>query len=322
MTIVLAGGSGFLGRALRAHLTSAGHSIRILTRRPPITPAETQWQPDGTSGPWAAALADAGAIVNLAGEGIGDRRWTAARKAALRTSRILTTRSLALALSQLPSRPRLLVNGSAVGYYGAHGDEAVTEATSPGTDFLARLCVEWEDEAAAAASASTHVAIVRSGIVLHPDGGALKTMLLPFRLGVGGPLGSGRQFMSWIHRQDWIDLVGWLVTTRHPSIPSDDRRETVTTWNATAPEPVTSAEFARALGRVLHRPAVLPAPAFALRVVLGEFATFLITGARVLPTHAERSGFRFKYPRLEPALRQLLDPGAAAGTARSARAGQ
>jgi uncharacterized protein (TIGR01777 family) len=321
MTIVLAGGSGFLGRALRAWLTNAGHTIRVLTRRPSATPAETQWQPDGTSGPWAAALTDADAIVNLAGEGIGDKRWTAARKAALRTSRILPTRSLALALSQLPPRPRLLVNNSAVGYYGAHGDEAVTEATSPGTDFLARLCVEWEDEAVAAASASTHVAVVRSGIVLHPDGGALKTMLIPFRLGVGGPLGNGRQFTSWIHRQDWVDLVSWLITTRHPSIPGGDRLEAVTTWNATAPEPVTSAEFARVLGRVLHRPAVMPAPAFALRVVLGEFATFLITGARVLPARAEGAGFRYSYPRLEPALRQLLDPGSTAANVRQSQAG-
>ena len=306
MTIVLAGGSGFLGRALFHHLTSARHTVRVLTRRPPATPTEIQWQPDGEAGPWATSLADADAIVNLAGEGIGDKRWTAARKAALRTSRILPTRSLARALSQLPARPRLLVNGSAVGYYGAHGDEPVTEATGPGSDFLARLCVEWEQEAAAAASPSTHVAIVRSGIVLHPEGGALKTMLLPFRLGVGGPLGSGRQYMSWIHRQDWVGLVTWLISARHWPATSDSPA-IVSAWNATAPEPVTSAEFARVLGRVLHRPAILPAPALALRVVLGEFATFLITGARVLPANAERAGFRCTYPRLEPALRQLLD---------------
>jgi uncharacterized protein (TIGR01777 family) len=322
MTIILAGGSGFLGRALRQHLADDGHTVRVLTRRPPSASAEIQWQPDGTSGPWAATLIDADAIVNLAGQGIGDKRWTAARKAALKTSRILPTRSLAQALSQMPPRPRLLVSGSAVGYYGAHGAEAVTEATEPSSDFLARLCVEWEQEAAAAASPTTHVALVRSGIVLHPEGGALKTMLLPFRLGVGGPLGSGRQYMSWIHRQDWVDLVSWLITGRPTPALTANLAEMITIWNATAPEPVTNAEFTRVLGRVLHRPAVLPAPAFALRVVLGEFAMFLTTGARVLPAQALRSGFRFAYPNLDTALSQLLDPRTTAEAARSARPGQ
>ena len=162
---------------------------------------------------------------------------------------------------------------------------------------------------------------MRTGIVLHPDGGALKTMLLPFRLGVGGRLGSGRQYMSWIHRQDWVALVHWLTTARPSSGPTGDRAGTVTTWNATAPEPVTSAEFARVLGRVLHRPAVLPAPAFALRVVLGEFATFLTTGARVVPAHAERAGFQFTYSHLEHALRHLLESGSTRAAPRRATPG-
>ena len=302
MTIVLAGGSGFLGRALRHHFTRHGHTARTLTRRRPSTPDQIQWQPDGTAGPWASRLGDADVLINLAGEGIADKRWTAARKEALRTSRILPARSIARALNELPPRRRLVITGSAVGYYGPRGDEAITEETGPGTDFLSRLCVEWEQEAAAPASTLTRVALVRTGIVLHPDGGALKTMLLPFRLGVGGPLGGGRQFWSWIHLQDWVDLVAWLAT----SGPTAAEPHPITVWNATAPEPVTNAEFSRVLGRVLHRPALLPVPSFALRIALGEFAGFLTTGARVLPAQAIQNGFRFTFPALESALRDLL----------------
>lgn len=313
MTIVLAGGSGFLGRALHLHLTAAGHTVRILTRRPrPGAPDDVAWQPDGTAGPWAHALADADVIVNLAGEGIADKRWTPARKQALADSRILPARSLARAIDTLPTRPRTLITSSAVGYYGAHGDDIVTEQTPPGDDFLADLCVTWEREASAPASAATHVALVRTGIVLHPDGGALASMLTPFRLGLGGPMGSGRQYMSWIHLEDWLRLVAWLcddgpskatAAARVPTLASP----AVTVWNACAPEPVTNADFGRTLGRVLRRPAVLPAPGFALRLLLGEFATFLLTGARVVPAAAQDAGFAFAFSRLEPALRDLLD---------------
>lgn len=309
MIIVLAGGSGFLGRALAAHFHTQGHQVRVLTRRPRAgSTSEVAWTPDGTSGAWASALADADAIVNLAGEGIADQRWSEPRKQALRTSRLLPARSLAAALATLPPRPRLLITSSAVGFYGAHGDQPVTEQTPPGTDFLAQLCVEWERESAAAASADTQVALVRTGIVLHPDGGALKSMLLPFRLGVGGPMGAGRQFMPWIHLDDWIRLVAWLASGG-AAAPGPDKAAHaphVTIWNATAPTPVTNAAFAHALGRALHRPAFLPAPGVALRLLLGEFATFLLTGARVLPAAAEAAGFRFRFRELEPALADLL----------------
>jgi hypothetical protein len=310
MIVVLAGGSGFLGRALEAHLRNSGHTVRVLTRRPrPQAPGDVAWQPDGTSGPWAAALADADAIVNLAGEGIADKRWTAARKQALRTSRILPARSLALALASQPERTRRLITSSAIGYYGPHGDEPVTEQTPPGDDFLADLCVEWEREAAAPASPLTHVALVRTGIVLHPDGGALKSMLPPFRLGVGGPMGSGRQFMPWIHLDDWVRLVAWLIDggTGHATASARPTgTEHCTVWNATAPLPVTNAEFARTLGRVLRRPAFVPAPGIALRILLGEFAAFLLTGARVLPRAARDASFVYGFETLEPALRHLL----------------
>ncbi|MCC7034805.1 MAG: TIGR01777 family oxidoreductase [Acidobacteria bacterium] len=311
MTILLAGGSGFLGRALAERLTGTGHSVRTLTRRSqPASPTLVAWQPDGTSGPWAAALTDADIVINLAGEGISDRRWTPARKQALRTSRLLPTRSLVRALDGAPPRPRLFINISAIGIYGAHGDEPVTEQTPPGDDFLAALCVAWEREASAAASAHTRVALVRTGIVLHPEGGALASMLLPFRMGVGGPMGTGRQFMSWIHLDDWVALVEWLATSATAVPPSaEPDRENVTAWNATAPHAVTNAEFARVLGRVLRRPAIMPIPGLALRLLLGEFATFLLTGARVIPERASRAGFRFRYPELEPALTSLLRPG-------------
>ena len=315
MIVVLAGGSGFLGRALHAHFSAAGHTVRTLTRRPrPGVREEVAWQPDGSIGPWATALHDADVVVNLAGEGIADKRWTAARKDALRTSRILPGRSLAGALAAAPSRPRTLITSCAIGYYGARGDEPVTEETPPANDFLATLCVEWEREATAAASPTTHVAIVRTGIVLHPDGGALKSMLTPFRLGIGGPMGTGRQYMSWIHLEDWVSLIGWvassLPTVRSGGAPTAVGPGTTppntSAWNGTAPEPVTNAEFARVLAGVLGRPAVIPAPAFGLKLLLGEFANFLLTGARVLPAAAERAGFRFRYRELEPALRSLL----------------
>lgn len=302
MTILLAGGTGFLGRALTAALTAGGHEVSNLSRRPrPGRPHDIAWTPDGTVGPWASAVEGADVIINLAGEGIADRRWSDERKAALRTSRILPTRSLALALKAASPRPRRFITSSAIGYYGAHGDEVVTETTGPGTDFLSTLCVEWEYEAAQAASPSTRVHLLRTGIVLHPDGGALKSMLPPFRLGIGGPMGHGRQYMPWIHLDDWVRLAVWLAEGH------GDTASSVAVWNGTAPTPETNADFGRALGRVLHRPAFMPAPAFALRVLLGEFAQFLLTGARVVPAAAELHGFQCQFPSLEPALRDLLN---------------
>jgi hypothetical protein len=301
MTILLAGGTGFLGRALTAALTSAGHQVVNLSRRPrPGSARDLAWTPDGTVGPWASALDTADVVINLAGEGIADRRWSTERKAALRSSRILPTRSLALALKAAAPRPRRFITSSAIGFYGPHDDEVVTEATGPGTDFLSTLCVEWEYEAAQAAASETRVHLLRTGIVLHPDGGALKSMLPPFRLGFGGPMGHGRQYMPWIHLDDWVRMAIWLAEGH------GDAAAPVAVWNGTAPAPVTNAEFGRALGRVLHRPAIVPAPAFALRLLLGEFAQFLLTGARVVPAAAEHHGFQFRFPTLDPALRELL----------------
>jgi uncharacterized protein (TIGR01777 family) len=320
MTIVLAGGSGFLGRALASRLRQDRHDVLTLTRHPRANGTDIAWNPDDGAGPWTETVASADVIVNLAGESIADKRWTDRRKRLLSTSRIIPTRSLVSAINTAPQPPRLLIAGSAIGFYAAQDDEPVTERTAPGDDFLARLCVDWEREAARAASDRCRVAVIRTGIVLHPKGGALAQMLTPFRFGVGGPMGSGRQFMSWIHRDDWVALVIHMIAAHKRDVgvskghavsaamATGHADEAVTAYNATAPVPVTNRDFARTLGRVLKRPAVVRIPAFALQLALGEMAqAALLTGARVLPARAEAEGFRFTYPELEPALRNLLD---------------
>jgi uncharacterized protein (TIGR01777 family) len=298
MTIVLAGGSGFLGRNLAARLEHDRHRVVTLTRRPrPDHPNDVAWRPDGTAGSLAGHLDGVDAVVNLAGEGIADRRWSDSRKAAMRDSRILATRTLVAAMATCQAPPRVLVSASAVGYYGPRGDEAVTERTAPGTDFLARLCVEWEEEACKAERPGTRVAIIRSGLVLDTRGGALARMLPAFRLGLGATLGAGTQVMPWIHLADWVSMVIWLITFERAA----------GAFNATAPRPVTNHEFTRTLGRVLHRPAILHAPALVLRIALGEMAAVLLTGQRALPARSEDLGFRFNCRALEPALEDLLE---------------
>lgn len=296
MHVVIAGGSGFLGRALHARLRRDGHLVRTLTRRPrPGVTDEIAWQPDGTAGSWAAALDGADAVVNLAGENLAAGRWTDARKQALRSSRLLPTRSLVAAITAARQPPSVLVSASAVGYYGDRGEELVTEHTEPGSDFLATLCVEWEHEAEQASS-HTRVVLLRTAPVIHPNEGMLKQMLLPFRLGLGGKFGSGRQYMSWIHLDDWTREVSWLIETP----------EARGAFNVTAPQPVTNAEFTRALGRALGRPAILTVPSFALRAVLGELSHALLTGQRAVPARAQEMGFAFRFETIDAALHDLL----------------
>ena len=296
MTVVLAGGSGFLGSKLRAQLEREGHRVVNLTRSPrPDRKGDLPWQPDGSAGQLAAHLEGADAVVNLAGENIAGTFWSEARKAQLRNSRLLATRTVVRAIAACERPPKALISGSAVGYYGAHGDEIVTERTPPGTDFLARLCVDWEQEARAGESAKTRLVILRSGVVLGADGGALNKMILPFKLGLGASLGSGDQYMPWIHVDDWVSMLVWLIGA--------DRA--IGAFNASAPTPVTNRDFTRTLGRVLRRPAVFHAPSFVLKIGLGELAEMLLTGQRVLPAAAEELGFRFAHRQLEPALRSL-----------------
>jgi uncharacterized protein (TIGR01777 family) len=300
VVVVIAGASGFLGGALRRSLVADGHQVVSLTRGlTPADPNAVKWTPDGTaSGSWAKSIDGATALVNLAGEGIADRRWSESRKRAIVESRVQATRSLVAAIAHASSPPSVFLSASGVGYYGPHGDDIVTEATPSGTDFLARVCIEWEREAEHAASI-TRVALFRTSMALHPEGGALGKMLLPFRLGVGGPMGSGRQWAPWIHRDDWVSLARWILTTPAAHGP----------FNAAAPEPVRNADFARALGRALKRPAIVPMPAVALRVMFGEMAEMLLTGQRAIPARAVEMGFTFRFARLEEALRDLLSAG-------------
>ena len=307
MKVVIAGGSGFLGAALRAALLADGHAVANLTRRPqPSTPDDVMWTPDGGTNGWAHVVEGADAVINLAGAGIADARWSDERKALIVTSRIAATRSLVAAITRATTPPRVFVSASAVGYYGPRGAEIVTEATPAGTDFLAKVCVDWEREADQA-SAVTRVTIVRTGLVLHTQGGALASMLLPFKLGAGGPLGGGAQYMPWIHRDDWVDLVRWLMA--EPGARG--------AFNGTSPTPVTNAEFVRALGRALWRPAVVPMPAFALKLLLGEMADLLLTGQRAVPARALEMGFRFRFERLEDAFADLFPRTAGAARTRA-----
>jgi uncharacterized protein (TIGR01777 family) len=302
MRIVIAGGSGFLGTALSQALLADGHDISVLTRRPAqANPAGSRlqhvtWNPNGKAGPWAGAIDGADALVNLAGESIAAKRWSASQKQKLRDSRMQATTSLASAISQAATPPRVFVSGSAVGYYGDRGDETLTETSPPGHDFLARLAQEWE-AAANQVATLTRVALIRTGIVLDRRGGALPRMLLPFRLFAGGPLGRGTQYMPWIHRDDWVRLVSWSIGHEGARGP----------LNATGPRPVTNREFSSALGRALERPSFLPAPAFALRLALGEMAdALLLSGQRALPMRATDLGFSFRHTHIGEALADII----------------
>jgi uncharacterized protein (TIGR01777 family) len=305
MRIVIAGGTGFLGRPLAAALATDGHDLVVLTRAStnpaPVPraagPRTVPWDPTGDPGPWAAEIDGAGAVVNLAGEPIAGKRWTATQKQRILDSRVHATHNLAAAIRAAATPPPVFISGSAVGYYGPLGDETATEDRPAGSDFLAQVCERWEQEAMRAGGPRTRVACVRTGIVLDKDGGALPQMLPPFRVGAGGPVGSGRQFWPWIHRDDWIALVRWAIATPAATGPI----------NATAPHPVTSREFARALGRALHRPAFMPAPGFALRLMLGEMAgALLLSGQNAVPAKAERAGFAFRYARVDEALAAIF----------------
>jgi uncharacterized protein (TIGR01777 family) len=289
MRIVVTGGTGFLGRSLVERL-QAEHEAIVFTRKP-RTAGEVQWNPDRGDGKWVDSVLTAQAVVNLAGEPIAAGRWTAARKKAIHDSRISATRAIVDAIRRAPNPP-VLINASAIGIYGNRGDEPLTEQSPPGSDFLARVCIDWEAEAMKAAE-RTRVVLLRTALVLANDGGALPQLARPFHFFAGGRVGSGRQYWSWIHRDDWVEMVRWSLLTHAVKGPI----------NVAAPEPVTNAEFARTLGRVLKRPSMMAAPAFALRLVLGEMADAMILGGqRVRPAKAQSLGFAFRYPTLVGAL--------------------
>jgi len=293
MHVLITGGTGFIGRALARELLAQGHAVSVLTRDRVRAAAVL---PAGVTPVEQLAGLAPQAVVNLAGENLGAHRWNAARKHAFVDSRAGATLTLVGWMRSLAQPPQVLVSGSAVGYYGARGDEALTEEAAPGCEFQSELCAGWEAAACGAEALGVRVCRIRIGVVLGRGGGALAAMKLPFQLGLGGHLGSGAQWMSWIHRADLVGLILWLLGggTRSGA------------WNATAPQPVTNREFARALAASLHRPALFPMPAPIVRLLVGEMAHLLLTGQKVLPARAQAEGFHFRYPDLPSALAQVF----------------
>jgi uncharacterized protein len=321
MQVVVTGATGFIGRPLCAELVGRGHSVTALSRdaeraRATLGPQvrslswgmreerreKSEDRSQKSDVEWEQAVAEADAVLNLAGEPVAARRWTPAIKESVRSSRVEATRSLVEAIEKASRKPSVLVSTSAVGYYGDRGDAEITEESGPGQDFLSETSIQWEAAAERATEFGVRVCRMRLGIVLG-RGSALQKMLYPlpipispWKLGLGGPLGNGRQWMPWVHLDDVIGLFLWAMTT-------PDVRGAV---NATAPNPVTNAEFSRALGRALHRPAFLPVPSFVPKLLFGEFADSVLTGQRALPTVAQRLGYRFQFPDINSALRSLI----------------
>ncbi|MEO8482958.1 MAG: TIGR01777 family oxidoreductase [Acidobacteriota bacterium] len=306
MRVVIAGGSGFLGQALTRQLVAGGHRVTVLTRGESGTPQPgvdtVLWNPDGTADVWARAIEGADAIVNLSGAGIADRRWTASRRAVLATSRVRPTRSLIAAVEGCRERPSVFVQGSGIGYYGASlDDREIDESRPPGNDFLGRLCVEWEASARPAAALGCRFVTMRSGLVLAKHGGVLPAMARPFKLFAGGPIGSGRQYVPWIHLHDWVAIVAWVI----------GNTAIAGAFNAAAPHPVTNEEFSRELGRALGRPNWLRVPPLALRTLLGSKMAdvLLLNGQRAVPARALAEGFRFQFANVDAALSNALNEG-------------
>jgi hypothetical protein len=295
MKVVVAGGTGLIGRNLVRSLVTAGHHVTVLSRnsRAYIEGATSLERWDGrTHGPWAKVIDGSDAVINLAGESIGAKRWSTTRKDQIRDSRIGATRAIVDAISAAGSRPSVLVNASGAGYYGDVMQEEVTESHPPGNDFLARLCVEWEREARAAETLGTRVVLARSGVVLHRDALALKRLSLPFKLFVGGALGAGKQYFPWIHLDDEIGAIMFALGNDRIAGP----------MNAASPQPVTMKEFCAELGKVLHRPSWAPVPAALLRLVLGEMSNMVLTGQGIVPGKLLDAGFVFRYPDAGDAL--------------------
>ena len=304
MRILITGATGFIGRALVPRLQRDGHTVIVWARSPERARALLGADVDivSSGAPFetlVATLEGCDAVVNLAGEPLMAGRWTPARRRAIEESRLQLTATRVRAIAAASPRPRVLVSGSAVGFYGDRGDERLTESSGGSDDFLARLCDAWERAASDAEAHGVRVVRLRIGVVLGREGGALARMLPPFALGIGGPIGSGRQFMPWIHLHDLVRVVAAALV--------DDRYAGAI--NGVAPEEATSRTFAKALGRALRRPAVLPVPAFMLRALLGRMADeIMLSGPRVLPAQAMEAGFTFRYPTLDAALTRILGP--------------
>ena len=299
--VLVSGGTGFIGSRVCTALHEQGDTVHVLSRNP--AHAETQlqsvsavhgWNPESEPLP-PAATSDVDAVIHLAGETIAGR-WNAEKKRRIRESRILSTQNLVASFAEVPTKPEVLVCASAIGYYGDTGDDAFTEASPAGTDFLAEVCQEWETAALKAETFGIRVVLIRIGLVLGLGGGLLTQVLRPFKMGAGGRLGSGQQWMSWIHVADVVGIVLHALANADIQGP----------LNATAPVPVRNTEFTQTLGRILRRPTLFPVPTFGLRLMMGEFANFVVLSQNVLPEKTETSGYEFRHRTLEPALRDLL----------------
>ena len=301
MRVIITGGSGLIGRALTTDLARNSHEVIIISRRPERIiglPAEVRaerW--DGRTAEGWYSLADgADAIINLAGENISSGRWTDERKNTILQSRLNAGQAVVQAVKAVTRKPRVVIQASGIGYYGPCGNEEITEETPPGHDFLARLAVEWESSTASLEALGVRRAVIRTGVVVSIEGGALPRMLLPFRFFIGGRLGSGQQWFPWIHIADEVGAIRFLIENEGASGP----------FNLSAPIPLTNTEFSRLLGQRLRRPALMPTPEFALRLLFGEMATALLDGQRAIPKHLLQLGFRFRFPEAGPALRNLF----------------
>jgi uncharacterized protein (TIGR01777 family) len=302
MHVLITGGAGLIGQALIDLLLAAGHEVTVLSRNPerhashvPPNVRLAQWDATTSAG-WGSLVEESDAIINLAGEGLADRRWTAEQKRRIHDSRVAAGNAVVEAIRTAVRKPQVLIQASAVGYYGPRKDEIVTEDSGPGSDFLAKVCFDWEASTAPVERLGVRRAVMRTGIVLTLKGGAFPRALLPFRLFAGGPLGSGDQWWPWIHLDDEVRAIQFLLENSKASGP----------YNLTAPNPVTNREFARTLGSVASRPSFVPAPAFAIKPVLGEMATVVLDGQRAIPRRLQEQDFTFTYSTLESALRALL----------------
>ncbi|MBI4843550.1 MAG: TIGR01777 family protein [Nitrospirae bacterium] len=315
MNILITGGTGFIGSALTRELRNSGHTVIITTRHSSDSKDKITWNPPALLP--SDIISEIDAVINLAGEPIAPERWTEERKKRIMSSRVETTRALVASIKQneehaplsLPTGqagplfrgerkrlPKVLISASAIGYYGAHEDEYVTEDTPPASDFLAEVCKAWEAEALKAQESGIRVVLIRIGGVLESDGGALKQMMIPFKFFAGGPIGSGRQWLSWIHRDDLTGIIRFALENDFISGPV----------NGTAPNPVRNREFSTALGKAMKRPSFLAVPAFIVKLTLGELGSVLLTGQRVLPEKALKAGYKFRYPDLDDALKAIF----------------
>jgi uncharacterized protein (TIGR01777 family) len=300
MRVIITGGTGLIGRALAQSLVTDGHEVIVLTRNPnrssglPTAVKLVVWNGESANG-WSQFADSADAIVNLAGEGIADGRWSEERKRSIYLSRVNAGKAVMEAIEAATIKPKVLIQSSAVGYYGASDDRILTESAGPGADFLAQVCFDWEASTAGASSLGVRRVVIRTGIVLSNDGGAWPKIVLPFKLFAGGPMGNGKQYWPWIHLEDEVRAIRFLM----------ENPEASGVYNLSAPTPLTSSEFAKVLGGVMGRPAFFPAPAPALKIALGEMSTVLLDGQRAVPQRLQDVGFTFKYASAESAFRAL-----------------